>query len=288
MTTKVNSPGNQGHVYILTSPNCNFVKIGGTDYVPGKRINEINTVEPYKSLGPWTLHDYSHVKDWRKVEYSLHYRFRDALVQSVEGQKELYSVSADEVSRALESIDEEQLIGKPKIDRLFQDRNLSDYLELLFRHTGLLNWFALQGAWTMSLFPGTGRGRYFTINIGPHEVAFSTVAKGEQASIHMIHMDRLILDFDEVKEWVENRNGSLEEDNYSTCLYRSTSVFFFGDFDDAKEFLNLPGVRRATIAYWTEALIQLQDKRSMSRFANSHDGNAVCELRRRMQAKGVG
>jgi hypothetical protein len=28
----------QGYVYILTSPNTNFIKIGGTDYPPIKRI----------------------------------------------------------------------------------------------------------------------------------------------------------------------------------------------------------------------------------------------------------
>ncbi len=58
----------EGHVYILVSPVCEYVKIGGTDYMPLKRIKEINTSESYKSLGPWSLHDFRQVTDWRKVE----------------------------------------------------------------------------------------------------------------------------------------------------------------------------------------------------------------------------
>ncbi|MBS6044723.1 MAG: hypothetical protein KH936_03745 [Neisseria sp.] len=40
-----------GYVYILTSKNCDSVKIGGSDYPPIKRIKEINQTEPYKKLG---------------------------------------------------------------------------------------------------------------------------------------------------------------------------------------------------------------------------------------------
>src|SRR5260370_42463827 len=32
----------------------------------------------------------------------------------------------------------------------------------------------IQGAWTLSVLPRTNGGRWFTVNISPHEVAFST------------------------------------------------------------------------------------------------------------------
>ncbi len=63
----------KGHVYILVSPNSDYIKIGGTNFPPSMRIMEINSTEPYKSLGPWSLHDFRQVADWKKVESHLHY-----------------------------------------------------------------------------------------------------------------------------------------------------------------------------------------------------------------------
>jgi len=34
-----------GHLYVLASPKCEYVKVGGTDYAPMKRIKEINSCE---------------------------------------------------------------------------------------------------------------------------------------------------------------------------------------------------------------------------------------------------
>lgn len=47
-----------GYVYILESPKTELIKIGGSDYPPSKRVKEINSTEPYKSLGPWSLIDF--------------------------------------------------------------------------------------------------------------------------------------------------------------------------------------------------------------------------------------
>lgn len=80
---------NKGYVYILKFPNCECIKIGGTDFPPLKRIKEINITEPYKSLGPWSLSDFRQVIDWRKVEYNLHYKFRSSLNTKIEQQIEL-------------------------------------------------------------------------------------------------------------------------------------------------------------------------------------------------------
>ncbi len=267
---------------MLASSACEYVKIGGTDYAPLKRIKEINACEPYKSLGPWFLQDFRQVTDWRQVEYALHYTFRSKLVKSIAGQKELFAISPVEVSRYLEHIDESLVLKKPKIDRLFQDQEFYGFLVKLFRSTAILNWLDLQGAWTFSLFPSTGSGRYYTLNIGSHEVAFATVPAHNMPSVHMIHMDRLIHDFDDLKTWVSERNGELVDDNYVSGLYRSTSVFFEGDFGVAAEFLGLNGVRRAIIAYWSEALITLQEKGTLSVHSKHHHWNAVAELKRRM------
>jgi len=272
----------EGHVYVLTSPVCEYVKIGGTDYAPLKRIKEINSSEPYKAMGPWSLHDFRQVADWRKIEAALHYTFRSKHVTSVTGQKELFAVSPVTASKHLEQIDASLVLRKPKVDRMFQDEEFSSFLATLFRFTGLLNWLDLQGAWTLSLFPATSGGRYYTINIGPHEVAFAAVPPRNLLPVHMIHMDRLIHDFKEASVWVRKRGGALKDARYATGLYRSTSVLFEGDFDAALQFLGLHGVRRAIIAYWTEALIELQEKGRVSTYAKHHNWNAVAELKSRI------
>ena len=275
----------QGHVYVLVSPNCEHIKIGGTNFAPLKRIREINSCEPYKDLGPWSLHDFRQVVHWRRVEHELHYAFRSKLVTSIPNQKELFALSPVEASRYLDKIDESLVLKKPKIDRMFQDQDFSNFLIRMFQLTAILNWLDLQGAWTFSLFPSTNGGRYYTLNIGTHEVAFATMQATNRPSVHMIHMDSLIKDFEEVRSWVKNRNGFFFDDNYARSLGHSTSVFFEGDFKVAIEFLNLNGVRRAIIAYWTEALIELQEKQISSVFSRFHNWNAVAELKKRLLAK---
>lgn len=272
----------EGHVYILTSPRCEFVKIGGTDFAPLKRIKEINASEPYKSLGPWSLHDFRQVSDWRKVENSLHYSFRSKLAGSIAGQKELFAISSVKASKHLEQIDKTMILKKPKIDRMFQDQEFFMYISRLFKCTAILNWIDFQGAWTFSLFPSTKGGRYYTLNIGSHEVAFSTLSRNNQNPVHMILTDRLIYDFKDVISWVKQKNGFIKNDAYLSGLYRSTSVFFEGNFFDAAEFLELKGVRRAIIAYWTEALIEMQERSRLSLYAKNHNWNAVAELKKRI------
>lgn len=274
----------EGHVYVLVSPICEHIKIGGSDYAPLKRIKEINSCEPYKSLGPWTLHDFRQVSDWRKVESSLHYIYRSKLVKSIAGQKELFAVSSVDASRHLEQIDESLVLKKPKIDRMFQDQEFSGFLAKLFRFTAILNWVDLQGAWTFTLFPGTRWGRYYTLNIGAHEVAFSALPVDGRRAVHMMAMDSLVRDSQEVDAWIRKRSGGFEDARYSSALARCTMVFFEGGFDEALEFLELENVRRAIIAYWTEALIGLQERGSSSIHARFHNWNAVAELKKRIQS----
>ena len=277
----------RGHVYILTSPKTDLIKIGGTIYPPMKRIKEINNSNPYKTLGPWTLSDFREVSDWRKVEYHLHYIYRHALASEIEGQKELFKVSALDVAGKLNLIDANLIIRKPKIDKMFQDSEFSSFILKFFKFTGILNWLDIQGAWVFVPFPSTNGNRYYTLNIGRHEVAFSVSAnKGSQLAGHCILMDRLILDFEQVGQWVRSHDGSIYEGAYKSALPRSVNVSFAGDFTKAKEFLDLPGVRRALIAYWNEALIGLKENDSLSLFSKHHNWNAVAEIRSRLLLQG--
>jgi hypothetical protein len=274
-----------GFVYILVSSKTKFIKIGGTDFPPLKRIKEINLSEPYKSLGPWKLGDFRQVSDWRKIEYSLHYMFRSKQVEEILGQNELFEISLQEASLKLNEIAPSEIVGKPKIDRMFNDEQFCNYLIKLFRFTGLMNWLDIQGAWTFVLFPSTAGGRYFTINIGPHEVAFSTLRKKSSPSIHMIIVDKLILDFDNVKNFINDNGGDMIEKVYDTSLPRSLSVYFEGSFETAEEFMNLSGVRRAIIAYWVESLMALKENSKFSLYAKYHNYNAIAELNRRIHGR---
>jgi hypothetical protein len=197
-----------GHIYVLVSPKSEFVKIGGTDYPPNKRIKEINGASPYRELGPWHLADFRQVTDWRKVEAHLHYAFRSLLVIEVSGQKELFRVAPQLVSAKLSGLDPELILKRPTIDRMFQDNDCANYILKLFAFTGLLNWLDIQGSWTFVLFPNTAGGRYFTINIGRHEVAFSQLPENASVNFwHSIVMDRLIYDFSKVRDWVKQHGG---------------------------------------------------------------------------------
>ncbi len=272
-----------GYVYVLTSNQTDLIKIGGTDYPPLKRIREINSTAPYKNLGPWTLADFRQVTDWRATEYALHYTFRSKLNRDVAGQRELFSLSQQAASEQLQKIDPILILGKPKVDRLFQDEIFAEFILKLFSFTGLTHWLDQQGAWTFVLFPATNGGRYFTINIGPHEVAFSTLPKKTAPAVHMILMDKLILDFEEVGHWLQNHAGSVSENSYASALPRSAIVHFEGSFNDVIEFLQLAGVRRALIAYWSEALIELKERNSLSTFSRFHNWNAVAEIQSRLK-----
>lgn len=272
----------EGFVYILVSPKTKYIKIGGTDFPPLKRIKEINITEPYKSLGPWTLGDFRQVNDWRKVEYNLHYTFRTKKAENIGGQKELFEITLQEASSKLNELDPLEIINKPKVDRMFQDEQLCRYLVELFKFTGIMNWLDIQGAWTFVLFPGTNGGRYFTINIGPHEVAFSTLKRKTAESIHMILMDKLILDFNIIKDWVQDHNGNIKENAYDKALPRSVAISFEGNFDNVLEFMKLEGIRRAIIAYWTESLIILKEKGVLSSYAKYHNYNAIAELNKKI------
>lgn len=267
-----------GYVYILTSNNCKSIKIGGSDYPPMKRIKEINSSEPYKHYGTWNLQDFRQVNDWRLVEYNLHYQFRSFLNKEIPHQKELFNIAWQTVSESLNQIDENLIIKKPKIDRMFQDNDFKSYLLDLFEWAGLNHWLDYQEAWSFALFPATNGGRYFTLNIGRHEVAYSTLPKKNNPSIHMILLDELIFAYDDVRLFLKKHHGDFYETPYSSAMERSVCAIFEGDFNVASEFLALYGVRRALIAYWHEALFRLKSNNTTSVHSRFHDYNAVAKL----------
>ena len=274
-----------GYVYILQSANCDCIKIGGTNFPPLKRIKEINATEPYKSLGYWTLADFRQVADWRTVEHNLHYRFRSALNRKTPNQKELFHISTAEASKALNELDESQILYKPKIDRMFQDEAFLSYIVRLFLFTGLVHWIEQQGIWTFVLFPSTNGGRYFTLNIGTHEVAFSTLGKKDSPQQNMLVLDSLILDFPAVKKWVKAHNGTIRKADYDTALFHSVSLHFEGSFSETAELFSLDGVRRALIAFWYETLIRKSEENKLSPYERYHNYNAVARIMEKVRGQ---
>ncbi len=268
-----------GYVYVLVSANSEYVKIGKTEKHPFLRLKEINLSNNYADSGPWDVSDFRQVQDCQAVETNLHRHFQDRRARIDTGADELFAVAPVEARRALETIDPDLLTKRETVDRLTGDREFSLYISKLFTFSGLPAWLNIQGAWTFALYPSTGGGRFFTLNIGNHEVAFSALPHAHNAHpVHMLVVDRLINDFQQTRQWFEDHGGGMEPAHYASALPRATSLHFVCDFAEAEKVLGLDGVRRALIAYWTEALIGLRERGSLSVFARFHNYNAVARI----------
>jgi hypothetical protein len=138
-----------GFVYLLVSRNCEFIKIGGTEFPPTKRVREINASVNYSAMGPWRLEDFREVSDWRKTESHLHFKFG---AHRETQTRELFRIAPATVSQALQNLDPENILKRPVIDRMLQDTEFAKYIVKLFRFSGLLHFFEIQGAWTFSIF----------------------------------------------------------------------------------------------------------------------------------------
>jgi hypothetical protein len=147
----------------------------------------------------------------------------------------------------------------------------------MFQLSGLFGNLDIQGAWTISLLPKTKGGRWFTLNIGPHEVAFSTRKPDNGKFTHYLILDRLILDYPDTVIWIGLRCGEVQDADYASAE-RAVVISFQEDFASAEKFFSLPGVRRALIAYWSEALADLRERRASSVFARFHSYDAVSAL----------
>ncbi|MGW5524096.1 GIY-YIG nuclease family protein [Gordonia sp. NPDC003950] len=274
-----------GYIYVLSSPNCGSLKIGRTDRLPPHRLKEINANPVYREHGPWSIVQAAQVTDTVAAETHIHRKIRSLANATISGQKELFDVSITEACKLIrQTPNHVELTAYPKLERCFFDPRLAEYLDKLYGLPGMSNFIDDQGAWTLSLFTGTAGGRFFTVNIGPHEVAYSsTPRRGEVVHENFLMVDRLILDFPEVRKWVRKHGGSVSNVHYESQRDRATGITFHGTFADALELLALPGVRRSLIAYWTEGLLEMRENGKESRYRSSHQWNAVAELQRRAE-----
>jgi len=204
----------EGFVYVLISPNSNYVKIGGTERPISERLRGINGTESYSDHGPWELSDFLHVTDWRLVEGEMHRHFRTHNVRDVVGTRELFDAPPHEARQKLQLTDAALRIGHEKTDDLFANRSVWLFLFRLFQLSGLFGNLDIQGSWTLSVLPKTKGGRWFTVNIGPHEVAFSTRKSVDGKFTHFLVLDRLILEYPETIIWIGKREGSVSIAEY--------------------------------------------------------------------------
>jgi hypothetical protein len=278
----------KGFVYVLTSPNSECIKIGGTKLAPAERIRGINSSLEYGGDGPWGLSDFLHVKDWRLVEGKMHSHFKGCHYKCGTGARELFRISALAARKQLLKTLPTLRIGYlEKTTKLRGNHDLEVYLHDLFERTGLYSQYDIQGAWTLCIFPATGKnGRYFTINIGRHEVAFSILpGKDEIVGEHYLIMDSLINEYRPTIRMIKDLRGQIKTAPYKSAGERAVSVSFYGDLALAQEILKLPGVGRALIAYWHDRLSALRINKSKSLFARFHDYDAAYELLNFMRAR---
>jgi T5orf172 domain len=279
-----------GFVYILISANSDYIKIGRTERPISERLRGVNGGEAYAPHGPWELSDFVHVTDCVVVEGALHRHFRDRNVQ-VDGTRKLFNVAPHEARERLRSISQPLRVDPEKTDQLFRNTHVSLFLFRLFQLSGLYGNLDMQGAWTLSVLPKTNGGRWFTLNIGPHEVAFSTRTPIDNKFEHYLVLDRLILEYPETIMWLGKHRGNVREADYKAAE-RALIVSFYDDFAEAERFFTLKGVRRAMVAYWADALANLRERDAKSVYARYHSYDAVSQLlqykRERDQVANVG
>jgi hypothetical protein len=269
----------KGFVYILVSPYSNYIKIGGTERPIGERLKGINGSAPYADHGPWGLSELLHVTDWQLVESSLHRHFHEQRVRDITGTRELFNVPPFEARKRLRLTDAALRIDHEKTEQLLQNVDLKLFLFRLFQLSGLFGNLDIQGAWVLSFMPSTVGGRWFTLNIGSHEVAFSGPCgrTPDNRFWHSLVLDRLILEYPETIMWIEKHGGEVKEAPYARAV-RAVSLWFREDFANAEKLFKLPGVRRALIAYWSERLADLRERNVKSVYARHHSYNVVAEL----------
>lgn len=265
-----------GFVYILVSPNSDHIKIGRTERPISERLRGINGGEAYAAHGPWELSDFVHVTDCSVVESAAHRHFGDRKVD-VEGTNELFSVAPHEARKELRRISAPLRVDSERTDQLFHNPDVILFLFSLFQLSGLYGNLDMQGSWTLSVLPQTNGGRWFTLNIGSHEVAFSTRTSTGRKFSHYLVLDRLILEYPSTIMWLGQHGGDVRQAEYKAAE-RAVSVSFDEDFAKAERFFARDGVRRAMVAYWADALADLRERNAKSVYARYHSYDAVSQL----------
>jgi hypothetical protein len=103
------------------------------------------------------------------------------------------------------------------------------------------------------------------------------VRRSDERLRPLLVLDRLILDYPESIIWVGKHDGEVRDANYSAAE-KAVAVNFNEDFANAEKVFALPGVRRALVAYWAEALADLREKNAKSVYARYHFCDAVSQL----------
>jgi len=269
----------KGWIYALHSENTPFIKIGLTKISPAKRIREVNTDKNYGPLGPWFQLDVRQVKDVRAIETTLHRQLAEFQVKSVLGTRELFEISTADARAALASIPQADLNHPTPINELRLQPDFVSYLLSLFRNSGLENFRDLQESWTFSLFPSTGGGRYFTLNIDRHEVAYSAkTADKDDLVFHALTVDEMAADEPLVRDWVYKHGGDFFETSYPSNWGNSVTIEFSATFDESLTLFEITPFRRALIAYWYEALLRMQERQTRSLHARHHNYDATSEI----------
>ena len=272
----------QGFVYILISPNSNYIKIGGTKKPISERLKSINGTAPYAEHGPWELSDFLQVTNWQLVESGLHQHFKKKQIKKKRirdnvSARELFSVPPHEARKRLRLTDTALRVGHETTEQVFKNRDLKLFLFKLFQLSGLFGNLDIQGAWTLSLLSGSLGGSWFTLNIGSHAVAFSTQKSLDGKFTHYLSLDRLILDFPKTITWLQKHDGGVSKSPYAAAE-RAVQINFHADFSNAEKIFGLPGIRRSLVAYWSEGLADLRERNVRSKYWRHHSYDAVSEL----------
>ena len=199
------SASGRGFVYVMRSPAVTWTKIGLSARAPHFRARELSADPVYGGIGPWEVIDYRQVEDMRAGERALHRHFDAAWVPHGSA-RELFDVPPEDAVAKLIEVAGANLSRGDLIGRLRLEPDLVRYLLRLFRETGLSRSLDLQEAWTLSLFPSTGGGREFTINIDRHEVAYAARLRGSDEYVFMLFADPLIGESDDAMDWFDSRH----------------------------------------------------------------------------------
>ncbi|MEJ6397604.1 GIY-YIG nuclease family protein [Yoonia sp. 208BN28-4] len=274
----------KGWIYALVSETCPHIKIGKTTNPPFVRIRQLNTDVIYGPLGPWSQLDIRQVKDVTAIETALHRRLADRTVTEIIGQRELFRITPQEARYALAAIPTADLNAPAPLNKLALQPDFMSYLMALFQNSGLENFRDLQESWTFTLFPSTAGGRYFTINIDRHEVAYSAPFRDTQEfAFHSIVVDQMVKKDPEVRSWLKSNYGRIRKTPYASSWGNSVVVQFETSFDESLSLFQITGFRRAMIAYWYEALLRMQERQTRSFFARFHNYNATSEIFRHLK-----
>jgi len=266
-----------GFIYVMRSPAVTWSKIGLSERAPNFRARELSADGVYGQIGPWSVVDYRQVTDMFACEKALHQHFAAHQVAYVSA-RELFDVAPDVAQHKLIEVAEANLLRGDTISRLRIEDQLTLFLQRLFRETGLSQFLSLQECWTLSLFPSTAGGRYFTLNIDRHEVAYVAPIRGEGRCEFMLFADELAITSKPLRQWLRAHDGQVSEGSYASQLEDGVVLRWVGDWETAQNIFDLPKVRRALVAYWYDALLNLRDRGKRSVFARHHNHNAVQEL----------